>query len=39
MADNLASLLDALAGYLRMPDTASLSLPPEAYFSKALYDH
>src|SRR5215470_15601732 len=39
MAENLASLLDTLAGYLRTPDIASLSLPPEAYFSRALYDH
>jgi len=39
MAESLGSLLDTLAGYLRTPDTASLSLPPETYFSGALYDH
>src|SRR5262249_34036500 len=34
----LGYLLDALAEYLQTPDTASLALPPEAYFCEALYD-
>lgn len=37
MTETLNMLLDDLAEYLELPDTACLSLPPRAYISKELH--
>ena len=38
MTETLNTLLDDLAEYLELPDTAYLSLPPQAYTSKELHE-
>ena len=38
MTKTLDALLDDLGDYLGRPDTACLSLPPEAYFSKEFHE-